>query len=307
MISIVVPVFNEEENVPTLHREIAEAMHGYETEVIFVDDGSRDGTYKALQNIRTAGHRVKVIKFNRNYGQSAALSAGVAHAKGEVVVTMDGDLQNDPADIPMMIDKLNEGYDFVAGWRFNRKDRFLKKIFSRFGYLLRRIIIGRVVHDSGCTLRVYRKKAAADMDLMGEMHRYISETLMLKGYSVAEVKVNHRPRTHGTSKYSMNKLHKGFLDLLLVAMWQKYRTRPLHLFGGIGLFALVAGILTGLYLVIYKFAAGADIGDRPLLLLAVLLVTTGIQLIILGFLADMMTRIYHSGENKTYTIEKIDE
>lgn len=307
MISVVVPVFNEEENVAILHGEIAEALTDTDVEIIFVDDGSRDKTFARLQNIRTSDQRVKVIRFNRNYGQSAALMAGIRHAKGDILVTLDGDLQNDPADIPMMIEKLEEGYDFVNGWRYNRKDTFFKKIFSRFGFLLRKTIIGDVAHDSGCTLRVYRKKVTEDLELMGEMHRYISEMLRLKGYSFAEVKVNHRPRTFGKTKYNLKKLPKGFLDLLMVALWQKYRTRPLHLFGGLGLVALVIGFITGLYLVIYKFATGADIGNRPLLLLTVLLITTGIQFIILGFLADMMTKIYHSGEKKEYTIEKILE
>lgn len=307
MISIVVPVFDEEENVNQLYAEIKKALKDYETEIILVDDGSRDKTFSLLKQIREKDPAVRVIKFNRNYGQSAALSAGIKHAKGDIVVTLDGDLQNDPADIPMMIEKLDEGYDFVAGWRHNRKDTFFKKKFSRFGYLLRKTVIGKVVHDSGCTLRVYRRHVANDMELMGEMHRYISEMLMLKGYRFAEVKVNHRPRVAGKTKYSLRKLPKGFLDLLLVALWQKYQARPLHLFGGIGLVALLIGFFAGTYLVIYKFATGEDIGTRPLLQLSVLLVITGIQFIILGFLADMMTKIYYSGNNREYKIEEILE
>ncbi len=307
MISIVVPVFDEEENVNQLYAEIKKALKDYEAEIILVDDGSRDKTFSLLKQIREKDPAVRVIKFNRNYGQSAALSAGIKHAKGDIVVTLDGDLQNDPADIPMMIEKLGEGYDFVAGWRHNRKDTFFKKKFSRFGYLLRKTVIGKVVHDSGCTLRVYRKQVAADMELMGEMHRYISEMLMLKGYRFAEVKVNHRPRVAGKTKYSLRKLPKGFLDLLLVALWQKYQARPLHLFGGIGLVALLIGFFAGMYLVIHKFATGEDIGTRPLLQLSVLLVITGIQFIILGFLADMMTKIYYSGNNREYKIEEILE
>jgi glycosyltransferase involved in cell wall biosynthesis len=307
MVSVVVPVFNEEENVPVLYREIADALKGQELEIIFTDDGSTDKTFEVLKKLREGDPQIKIIKLQKNCGQSAALAAGIEHARGEIIATLDGDRQNNPADIPMMIEKLKEGYDFVAGWRFNRKDTFFKKRFSRFGYRLRKLIIGKVVHDSGCTLRVYKAKVIRQLELMGEMHRYISEMLMLQGYSFAEVKVDHRPRTAGKTKYNLRRLPKGFLDLLMVATWQKYRTRPLHLLGGIGLIAVILGFLIGIYLVIYKFATGADIGSRPLLLLSVLLITTGIQFVILGFLADLMTKIYHSGDKREYTIEKIEE
>lgn len=307
MVSVVVPVLNEEENVPVLYREIADALKDYDLEIIFSDDGSTDKTYEVLMKLRKDDPRLKILKMQKNYGQSAALAAGIQYAKGDIIATLDGDLQNNPADLPMMIEKLNEGYDFVAGWRFNRKDTFFKKRFSRFGYRLRKSIIGKVVHDSGCTLRVYRSKVVKSLDLMGEMHRYISEMLILQGFTVAEVKVDHRPRTAGKTKYNLRRLPKGFLDLLMVATWQKYRTRPLHLLGGIGLVAIIFGFLTGLYLMIYKFATGADIGNRPLLLLSVLLITTGIQFVILGFLADMMTKIYHQGEKREYIIDKVEE
>lgn len=307
MVSVVVPVLNEEENVAVLYREIADALKDYEVEIIFTDDGSTDKTFEVLKKLREDDPRLKILKMQKNYGQSAALAAGIQYAKGDIIATLDGDLQNNPADLPMMIEKLKEGYDFVAGWRFNRKDTFFKKRFSRFGYRLRKTIIGNVVHDSGCTLRVYKSKVVKGLELMGEMHRYISEMLMLQGYTFAEVKVDHRPRTAGKTKYNLRRLPKGFLDLLMVATWQKYRTRPLHLLGGIGLFALIAGFITGTYLVIYKFATGADIGQRPLLLLTVLLITTGIQFVILGFLADLMTKIYYSGNNREYIIDKIEE
>lgn len=307
MVSVVVPVLNEEENVPVLYQEIADALKDYDLEMIFTDDGSTDKTYNVLMKLRKDDPRLKILKMQKNYGQSAALAAGIQHAKGDIIATLDGDLQNNPADIPMMIEKLNEGYDFVAGWRFNRKDTFFKKRFSRFGYRLRKAIIGKVVHDSGCTLRVYKSKVVKSLDLMGEMHRYISEMLILQGFTVAEVKVDHRPRTAGKTKYNLRRLPKGFLDLLMVATWQKYRTRPLHLLGGIGLAAMILGFLTGFYLVIYKFVTGADIGNRPLLMLAVLLITTGIQFVILGFLADLMTKIYHSGDKREYIIDRVEE
>lgn len=307
MVSVVVPVLNEEENVPVLYKEISDALKDYDLEIIFTDDGSTDSTYDVLKKLRQDDPRLKILKMQKNYGQSAALAAGIQYAKGDVIATLDGDLQNNPADIPMMIEKLNEGYDFVAGWRFNRKDTFFKKRFSRFGYRLRKTIIGNVVHDSGCTLRVYKSKVIKTLDLMGEMHRYISEQLILQGFTVAEVKVDHRPRTAGKTKYNLRRLPKGFLDLLMVATWQKYRTRPLHLLGGIGLVAIILGFLTGIYLVIYKFATGADIGNRPLLLLSVLLITTGIQFVILGFLADLMTKIYHQGDKHEYIIDKVDD
>jgi len=307
MVSVIVPVLNEEENAPVLYREISDALKDYDLEIIFTDDGSTDKTYEVLMNLRKDDSRLKILKMQKNYGQSAAMAAGIQYAKGDIVATLDGDLQNNPADIPMMIEKLAEGYDFVAGWRFNRKDTFFKKRFSRFGYRLRKAIIGDVVHDSGCTLRVYKSKVVKSLDLMGEMHRYISEMLILQGFTVAEVKVDHRPRTAGKTKYNLRRLPKGFLDLLMVATWQKYRTRPLHLLGGIGLVAMILGFLTGLYLVIYKFATGADIGNRPLLLFSILLITTGIQFIILGFLADLMTKIYHSGDKREYIIDKVEE
>lgn len=307
-LSVVIPVFNEGENISVLYDELKESLQDIKDyEIILVDDGSTDDTFKISRQLHEKDKQFKVIKFRKNYGQSAALAAGFQHANGDIIVSMDGDLQNDPHDIPKLIEKINEGYDVVTGWRYNRKDRFIKKISSRTGRLMRKLILGDKIHDSGCTLKAYRKQAIKEIELMGEMHRYISEILTLNGYNVTEIKVNHRARTKGKTKYNIRKIPRGFLDLLIIYFQQKYVSRPTHLFGGIGLLAMLIGFGFGVYLAIIKFGYNEDIGNRPLLLLSVLLIIVGIQFIIFGIITDILIRIYFRDGKTAYSIREILE
>lgn len=307
-ISIVIPAYNEQDNLAELHKRLSSVLKKLKKsyEIIFIDDGSTDATFKVLNNIVKKDKNTKVIRFRRNFGQTAAWSAGFDNAKGSIVITMDSDLQNDPKDIPRLLEKLKEGYDVVSGWRYNRKDKFFKRFFSIFSRFLRKRIIDDKIHDSGCSLKAYRSEAIRDVELRGEMHRYIAELLALQGYKIGEIKVAHNKRKKGKTKYNLIRLPKGFLDLLLVAFWQKYSARPLHLFGGFGLISTFLGILTGLYLIYVKFRFNEAIANRPLLLLSILLVIIGIQFIIFGIITDILTKIYYS-EKKNYNIEKIIE
>jgi glycosyltransferase involved in cell wall biosynthesis len=309
-LSIVIPTYNEEKNVSLLHDEISMALQNMAApyEIIFVDDGSSDGTFKALKEIRGRDNRVRVVKFKRNFGQSAAMAAGFAHARGDTVVTMDADMQNDPADIPLLLEELNKGYDVVCGWRHKRKDSISKKLFSLFANGLRRRLTGAVIHDSGCSLRAYRKECLKNLELYGEMHRYIPAILSWRGYRIGEVRTNHRPRAHGKTKYGYQRLIKGFLDLILILFWQKYSMRPIHLLGGSGLLLAAIGVLLGLYLGIDRLAFGHALADRPLFLLAILMIIVGIQFMVFGVMADIMIRIYYGqGDRKHYTIEEVLE
>ena len=309
-LSIVIPTYNEEKNVALLHDEISKAMQGMAVSysVVFVDDGSSDGTFKALKEIRGRDNRVRVVKFKKNFGQSAAMAAGFEQAKGDVVITMDADMQNDPADIPLLLAELNKGYVVVCGWRSKRKDSISKKLFSRFANILRRRLTGATIHDSGCSLRAYRRECLKDLELYGEMHRYIPAMLSWKGYKISEVRTNHRPRTHGKTKYGYQRLIKGFLDLILILFWQKYSMRPIHLLGGSGILLATIGILLGIYLGVERLAFGAPLADRPLFLLAILMIVVGSQFLVFGVLADIMVRIYYGqGGRKHYTVEEVLE
>jgi len=298
-------MYNEVQNVNELYSKIKYVFKKLKKshEIIFIDDGSTDNTYKTIEKLNDKS--VKIIKFRKNFGQTAAWDAGFKHAQGNFIITMDGDLQNDPNDIPKLIKKLNEGYDVVSGWRYKRKDNFSKKLFSLFSRQLRKFIIDGKIHDSGCSLKIYKKECFKDLDLQGEMHRYITEILALKGFKIGEVKVNHFQRRKGKTKYNFIRLPKGFLDLIVIAFWQKYSARPIHLFGGLGIMMSLLGVITGLYLIYIKFAEGIAIANRPLLLLAVLLVVLGIQFIIFGLIADVLVKMYYSGSKKNYSIEKV--
>ena len=305
--SIIIPVYNEEKNIIELYSRLKPVLRQLKKkyEIIFVDDGSTDNTYKELEKLHNKDKTVKIIKFRKNFGQTAALDAGFKHALGKYIITIDGDLQNDPNDIPKLIKKLKEGYDVVSGWRVKRKDALSKKLFSVFSRQLRKLIINDKIHDSGCSLKIYKKDCFKDLDLHGEMHRYITEILALRGFKIGEVKVNHLPRKKGKTKYNLVRLPKGFLDLMVVAFWQRYSSRPIHLFGGLGIIMSFFGVLTGLYLLYLKFFYKAAIANRPLLLLAILLVVLGIQFIIFGLIADILIRMYYLGDKKNYHIEKI--
>ncbi len=305
-ISVVIPTYNEEQNVKKLYTRLKPVVKKIgKHEIIFVDDGSTDKTYTELLKLREKDKNVRIIKFRKNFGQTAAWDVGFKHTKGKYVVTMDADLQNDPQDILRLLPKLKKGYDVVSGWRHDRKDPLPKKVFSKISHLLRRLIIDDTIHDSGCALKIYKRETLECLDLHGEMHRYITELLALKGFKIGEVKVTHNKRKYGRTKYNIIRLPKGFLDLLIVAFWQKYSARPIHLFGGAGIVSSIFGGLTGLYLVFRKFYYGDSIANRPLLLLAALLVILGIQFIIFGLIADILVKIYYTGERTNYSIESI--
>jgi glycosyltransferase involved in cell wall biosynthesis len=307
-LSVIIPAFNEEENVAILFKELTDVLRplNREYEIIFVDDCSTDTTCQRLSELHEQDAHLKIIKFRKNFGQSAAMKAGFDYAQGNLVITLDADRQNDPHDIPPMLQKIeSENYDVVCGWRYNRRDPFMKKISSRFANRFRTCLTGETIHDSGCTLRVYRREAVRDIELYGELHRYIPALLLWKGYRVGEIKTNHRLRASGKSKYTMKRFAKGFLDLLVITFWQKYSVRPMHIFGGFGLIIGSIGLLLSVYLGMSRIVFGTPLADRPLFLVALVLFVVGIQFVALGIIADILLRIYY-GQNgrKSYLIEK---
>lgn len=311
MISIVIPFYDEEENVVPLYEEISESISRIEEdfEILFVDDGSMDSTYKYMVDLAEKDSRVKIIKFRSNFGQSAALKAGFDHAKGDYIITMDADMQNDPHDIPAMVSKIkSEDYDVVCGWRSNRKDSASKKVFSKFANFLRNRLTREQIHDSGCTFRIYKKESTEDLELYGELHRYIPAMLSWKGFRIGEIETNHRERLHGKTKYNWKRLAKGFLDLVVVTFWQKYSLRPIHVFGGLGIITGAFGGLISMYLVFLRLFRGVGLSDRPLFTVSIFSLIIGVQFFTLGILADVMVKIYY-GQNgrKNYLVERIVE
>lgn len=304
--SVVIPVFNEESNIVPLYRGLKPVMDklGKGYEILFIDDGSTDRTYKAIKWLHEKDNVVRTIKLRKNFGQTAAISAGFDIAKGEIIITMDGDLQNDPRDIPRLLSKLEQGYDVASGWRYNRKDPGLsKKIPSKISNRLASRMTGLKLHDYGCTLKAYRKRALSDLKLYGEMHRYIPAVLHWQGFKVAEVKVRHHPRTRGQTKYGAKRLIRGLFDLFNFKFWSGYSTRPLHFFGGLGIVSFLAGFFISLYLVLMKYLYDISLEDRPLLLLGALFIILGIQLIMFGFLGEMIVRVYYDKTGKkTYIL-----
>jgi len=309
MISIVIPFFNEEQNIEPIYEHLSSAITSltHDFEIIFVDDGSTDNTFKNMLKIREKDAKVRIIKFRKNFGQSAALKAGFDHADGDVVISMDGDLQNDPTDIPVLLEKIeNEDYDVVCGWRADREDPLSKKILSKIANLIRRNLTSELVHDSGCTFRAYRNGCVKNLDLYGELHRYIPAMLQWKGYKIGEAKVKHHPRKYGTTKYGLKRVIKGFLDLIVITFWQKYSVRPIHVFGGLGLLLSSSGTLIGSYLGIQKLFFGRGLSDRPLFLLAILMIIIGVQFVVSGLLADIMLKVYYcQNGRKNYLIERV--
>jgi glycosyltransferase involved in cell wall biosynthesis len=294
--SLVIPAYNEEESIVPLYRAIVRAMHRMmgEWELIFIDDGSTDSTFEEMRKLHERDARVKVIRFRRNFGQTAAWAAGFKHACGELVVALDADLQNDPADIPAMVEKLErEGYDVISGWRRDRKDPLLKSLVSRFGNWLRRRVTGERIHDQGCSLKVYRRECLKNLELYGEMHRYITALLTWKGFRVGEMVVRHHPRRYGKTKYTMRKTIKGLLDLLVVKFWMQYSARPIHFFGTIGIILAGLGFLLGGTLGILWLLRIIALQNRTSPLLAALLVIIGLQFITTGVLADIVAKNYY--------------
>lgn len=300
-ISVVIPLYNEEESIPQLRDQLTTALEecGYSFEIVIVDDGSRDQSFALLREWAQSDPRLTVIRFRRNFGQTAAFSAGFDHANGKVVITMDADLQNDPRDIPKLMAKIEEGYDIVSGWRKDRQDRFVdRKLPSMLANRLISNVTDVQLHDYGCSLKAYRRDVLQHVHLYGELHRFIPALVSQVGGTVTEVPVNHRARAYGASKYGIGRTVRVMLDLITVWFLGTYSTRPIHVFGTLGLLAAFGGVLAGLYLSYLKLFLGENIGQRPLLLLAVLLVVIGVQLVTMGLLAEMQTRTYHESQNK---------
>ena len=307
-ISIVIPVLNEEGNVSPLYASIKEVMDGLnrDYEIIFIDDGSTDKTFGILEEIQARDKRVVVLGLRKNFGQTAALSAGFDYSRGEIIITMDGDLQNDPKDIPKFLEKIQD-YDVVSGWRVKRKEPFFtRRLPSIIANWLISTVTGVKLHDYGCTLKAYKKDVIKGIRLYGEMHRFIPALASWIGVSLIEIEVNHHPRRSGTSKYGLFRTVKVLLDLITVKFLQSFSTKPIQAFGLMGLLSGGIGLLISIYLSLEKLFYGHDIGGRPLLLLGIFLMIIGLQLIIMGLLAEMMARIYHESQGKPiYMLKKI--
>jgi glycosyltransferase involved in cell wall biosynthesis len=306
-VSIVIPLYNEEENVEVLHDRLSETMVTLgDYEIVYVDDGSTDRTLSMLEDIQKKDEHVVVLSLRRNFGQTAAFAAGFDFARGEVVVTMDGDLQNDPKDIPRLLE-LTKEYDLVSGWRKKRQDTFItRRLPSVIANWLISKVTGVGLHDYGCSLKAYRRDVVKNLKLYGEMHRFIPAVASWYGVRIAEIETTHHPRLRGKSKYGMSRTIKVLLDLITVKFLQSFSTKPIQFFGPLGVFFGVAGFGISAYLALAKIFQGIDIGGRPLLLLGALLIIVGIQFIGMGLLGEMIVRVYHESQKKPiYTMKKI--
>lgn len=308
-LSVVIPVFNEEKNIEELYQELESILSGIgkQFEIIFIDDGSTDDSFTLLKRMQKKDDRVVVIKLRKNFGQTAALSAGFDHAVGDIVITMDGDLQNDPKDIPKLLKIIEEGFDMACGWRFNRKDRFINR---RLPSMLANKIISWTtnvkLHDYGCTLKAFRKEVVEGINLYGEMHRFIPAVASTMGVSIEEVKVNHRARKYGTSKYGISRTIRVILDLITIKFLLSYATRPIQIFGLLGFFSAMGGSGLVILMAIQRQVYKIPMANRPLLLLAILLIFIGLQFVTLGLLGELQARTYHETQNKPiYVIRNI--
>ena len=306
-ISVVVPVFNEEGNVRELHKEILEVCkkENYKFEIIFVDDGSKDKTPEICKELKP----LKYIRMRKNFGQTAAMDAGIKLAQYDYIVTMDGDRQNDPADIPKLVNYLEENdLDIVSGWRKNRKDTVMKKFTSRVANFLRGIIVKDNIHDSGCSLKIYKKECFDHINFYGEMHRFIPALLRIKGFEVGEVVVNHRPRTAGVTKYNWKRTIKGFVDMISLWFWSKYAVRPLHILGAGGMVSIFLGVVCAIWSIVL-FALGYKMSNNIMPpLLTVFFIIVGLLMFIFGLMSDMMSKTYYgSGIDKSYSIKETIE
>ena len=303
-LSVIVPLYNEEGNAEELHKKILSACQnlGKTFEIIFIDDGSKDKTASVCKNLSP----LKLIRFRKNFGQTAAFDAGIKEAKGDIIITMDGDLQNDPDDIKLLLEEMQKGYDVVSGWRWQRKDSFMKKFFSRGANLLRKFFMEDTIHDSGCSLKAYKRECFHEVDLFGEMHRFIPAILELQGYKIGEVKVSHHPRIHGKTKYNWKRTIKGFVDMVSVWFWRKYSNRPAHLFGGSGMFFMFFGFIIMAWMAVEKIFFGSSLSEKIWPLIGVFMIVIGIQLFIFGLLADIILKIYYKNRNSmNYGIKEI--
>ncbi len=310
-LSIVIPVYNEEPNLESLHRELGAVLSGLGLtyEILAVDDGSTDRSFEILQEIQKTEPHLRIIRFRRNFGQTAALSAGFTYARGRVIIPMDADGQNDPADIPHLLKKLQEGYDIVSGWRKERKDNPVTRTLpSRIANWLIGRITGVRLHDYGCTLKAYRAESLKHIRLYGEMHRFIPALARWSGEKVAEIVVNHRPRLHGKTKYGLNRIFKVLLDLITIKFLSSFSTKPIYVFGGLGMICLLGSFVCGAVVLYMKLVQHYSMNRNPLLIVSLILMTTAVQFVLMGLLAEILVRTYHESQDRpTYVIERILE
>ncbi len=306
-ISVVVPLLNEQDNLVQLYQETTEALEGkLSFECIFVDDGSTDDSFAILRSLQEKDERLRVIRFRRNFGQTAAMSAGFAHARGAVIIPMDADLQNDPRDIPMLVAKLDEGYDVASGWRKKRQDAALTRLLPSLiaNWLIARIT-GVRIHDYGCTLKAYRREVLEEIRLYGEMHRFIPALASWSGARVAECVVHHRPRTAGIAKYGLGRTFKVLLDLITVKFLGSFSTKPIYVFGGLGGLTGILACLVGALVIVQKVGRNLDMTGNPLLILTAVLMITTVQFVLMGLLAELLVRTYHESQGRpTYVVKE---
>lgn len=308
-VSVVVPIYNEVESLPTLVETIANILQSHQIayEIILVDDGSTDGSTEWLQATAKTRSDLRAVILRRNYGQTPAMAAGFNHARNPVIITLDGDLQNDPADIPLLLSKLEEGYDLVSGWRQNRQDAKLSRLLpSKIANWLIGEVTGVKVHDYGCSLKAYRSELMADVNLYGELHRFLPALAFIEGAKITEIPVRHHARQYGKSKYGLSRTFRVLMDLMTITFIKKFLTRPMHVFGLLGMFSMFLGTVLGIYLTVLKLGLGQSIGNRPLLILVVLLLFAGVQLFSFGLLAELLMRTYHESQGRPiYRVREI--
>jgi glycosyltransferase involved in cell wall biosynthesis len=307
-LSIVIPVYNEVENIPLLHAAISESLDGYDYEVVYVDDGSTDGSLEVLESIvNNDPTHSRLIEFRRNFGQTAAMAAGIDNSSGEIIVTLDADLQNDPADIPGLLEEIDQGYDVVSGWRVDRKDNFARRLPSQIANWIISKVTGVDLHDYGCTLKAYRREVLEGFHLYGEMHRFIPAYAGMVGAKIIEVPVRHHPRRYGKAKYGLERTGKVILDLFTVKFLSSYSNKPIYLFGGAGLVLIALSFINLAVLVIRRLTPPYEHMIRsPLLLMSVMLFTLGFQSILMGLIAELMVRTYYESQSKaTYSIRRV--
>lgn len=306
-ISVVIPVFNEAESIPTLHEKLTAVLPtvAERYEIIFVDDGSSDDTAVVLEQLHRQHDNIRVIQFRRNFGKSAALAVGFSEAQGKIIITMDADLQDEPAEIPRFLETLEQGYDLVSGWKHPRQDPLSKTIPSMLFNLITKLFSGITLHDFNCGFKAYRKEVVRELRIYGELHRYIAVLAHWRGFKVTEIKVEHHPRRFGRSKYGWERFSRGLFDLLTVLFLNRYNRRPLHLFGWLGAIVFAVGVVINLYLTVLWLNGVRPIGTRPLLSLGVLLVFMGIQFVSVGLLAELIAQISSSACGEDYSIKRI--
>ena len=306
-LSFVIPVYNEEESLKELHKEIIENISYTSYEIIFIDDGSTDNSYAVIEELARKDANIKPIRFRTNFGKAAALQTGFDKAQGEIIFTMDADLQDDPKEIPRFVEKINEGYDLVSGWKKKRKDPITKRWPSKFFNLITSMVFHLRLHDYNCGYKAYRKEAAKSLNIYGELYRYIPAIVWSKGFSVTEIVVTHHKRRFGRSKYGASRLIRGFLDLLTVTMITKYRRSPLYLFGASGLIISLIGFIISVWLAVKKIFFGMSLSNRPLLFLGILLIVVGVQLISLGLLGEMIVYSSRQRDKKNDELESLNK